>query len=53
LYTRNSGVYPIFQPCSPFMTAYQVSRQSTQSQMTKCRFVARTTRSGNIWREKQ
>jgi len=26
MYTRNLGVYPIFQPCSPFKTAYQVSR---------------------------
>ena len=49
MYTRNPGVYPIFQPCSPFKTAYQVSRQSTQSQMTKCRFVARTTRRGKLW----
>jgi len=44
--TRNPGVYPIFQPCSPFKTAYQVSRQPT---CLSSRFVARTTGPGKLW----
>jgi len=46
MYTRNPGVYPVFQPCSPFKTAYQVSRQPT---CLSSQFVARTTRSGKLW----
>jgi len=46
MYTQNPGVYPVFQPCSPFKTAYQVSRQPT---CRSSQFVARTTRSGNLW----
>ena len=44
--TRNPGVYPIFQPCSPFKTAYQVSRQPT---CRSSQFVARTTGPGKLW----